>query len=147
VTVTLLIKDSIIELSDGIWNSYHVNEIAKTSHFYFFPKHQNKSVTILYRSEVVDLKIMYNIWKTDDQSINPANWPFPTKWTEEAKSPHQLYYRPTQFIHIDTHILKKCWPNCVILISTVEDDSFLKNRYNSYLQNSLFKIMASNNYI
>jgi len=50
VTVTLLIKDSIIELKDGIWNSYHINSIAKTSHFYFLPKHQNKSVTILYKS-------------------------------------------------------------------------------------------------
>jgi hypothetical protein len=35
----------------------------------------------------------------------------------------------------------------VVLVSTVEDDSFLKNRYNSYLQDSVFKIMASNNYI
>jgi hypothetical protein len=28
VTITLMIKDSIIELKDGIWNSYKVNNIA-----------------------------------------------------------------------------------------------------------------------
>jgi hypothetical protein len=28
VTITLMIKDSIIELKDGIWNSYKVNTIA-----------------------------------------------------------------------------------------------------------------------
>jgi len=28
VTITLMIKDAIIELKDGIWNSYKVNTIA-----------------------------------------------------------------------------------------------------------------------
>lgn len=28
LTVTLMIKDSIIELKDGIWNSYKINTIA-----------------------------------------------------------------------------------------------------------------------
>ena len=53
------------------------NRSIKTSHFFFLPKHPNKSVTILYKATLVDLKIMYSIWKTDDHSLSPAEWPFP----------------------------------------------------------------------
>lgn len=78
MTLTLMVRDAIIELKDGIWNSFKETEVSKTTHFYFLPKHPNKSVTILYNSGNVDLKIMYTIWKTDDNSINPTEWPFPT---------------------------------------------------------------------
>jgi hypothetical protein len=144
VTITLLIKDSIIELKDGIWNTYPINNIAKTNHFYFLPKHANKSLTIQYKSDFVDLKLMYSLWKTDDKSINPSEWPFPYKPPNSTNSV-PLFYRPTQFVHIDSQILKQCWPNCVLLISTLEDDKSLKNTFNSYLQDSLFRIMVSNN--
>ena len=72
ITLTLMIKDSVIELKDGVWNSFKETEITKTSHFYFMPKHLNKSVTILYKADMVDLKVMYTIWKTDDTSISPS---------------------------------------------------------------------------
>ena len=70
LTLTLMIKDSIIEIKDGIWNSFKETEVAKTTHFFFLPKHQNKSVTILYQADFIDLKIMYTLWKTDDTSIS-----------------------------------------------------------------------------
>jgi hypothetical protein len=77
IAITLLIKDSIIELKDGIWQNYNLNLIASTSHFYFQPQFQNKSVTILYHSSFVDMKLMYRLWKSDDKSISPEEWPFP----------------------------------------------------------------------
>jgi len=67
---------------------------------------------------MIDLKLMYSIWKTDDQSINPNEWPFPNKVAIDPTKSNQFAYRPTQFIHIDNEALKKCWPNCVILVST-----------------------------
>lgn len=76
--------------------------MARTSHFYFLPKHPNKSVTILYRADFIDLKIMYTIWKTDDKSISPTEWPFPTEiknTPEDATSP-LLLTRPTKLIHV-----------------------------------------------
>ena len=107
----------------------------------------NKTVAIVYSSDSVDIKIMYSIWKTDDKMINPALWPFPEHYKESAgsKSP-LLSYRPTKLIHIDSVLLKKCWPNCVVLVSIFEDQS-VTGRYNSFLQSQTFKIMASNNYI
>ena len=77
MTITLIVKDSVIELKDGLWQSYSINEIAQTSHFFFMPKNEKKSVSIVYRSSFVDLGVVYNIWKSDEKGINPTNWPFP----------------------------------------------------------------------
>ncbi len=77
VTITLVTENSIIELKDGIWQSYAVNDVTSSSHFYFLPKHINHSATIFYKPSVVDLRIVYSIWKSDDLSINPTEWPFP----------------------------------------------------------------------
>lgn len=114
-----MVKDSIIELKDGIWNSYQINTIAENTNFYFLPKNKNRSITILYKSDFVDLKLMYTLWKTDDKSINPAEWPFPQDY--KAQNPAKLAFMPTKFIHIDSSALKGCWPNCVLLISTFKD--------------------------
>lgn len=72
ITVTLMIQETIIELKDGIWGSYQINKVAENTHFYFLPKNKNRSITILFKSDFVDLKLMYTIWKTDDKSINPS---------------------------------------------------------------------------
>lgn len=65
VTITLLLQDAIIELKNGIWQNYNINKVSATTHFYFLPKHLDHSTTIFYKSTLVDLKIMYNLWKTD----------------------------------------------------------------------------------
>lgn len=67
-----MVKNSIIELKDGIWQSYAENTIATSSNFYFYPKHENKSVEIMYRSVFTDLRISYAIWKADDKNIDPT---------------------------------------------------------------------------
>lgn len=77
VTITLMLQNSIVELKDGIWQNYQTNLVTSSSHFYFLPKHQNHSTTIFYKSTLVDLKIMYALWKTDDKSIDISEWPFP----------------------------------------------------------------------
>lgn len=38
ITITLLVKESVIELKDGLWQTFSINTIAESSHFYFFPK-------------------------------------------------------------------------------------------------------------
>ncbi len=65
VTLTLLVKDSVIELKDGQWQTYAINTIAQTSHFYFLPKTKNSSIDIMHKSSLVDLGISYTIWKSD----------------------------------------------------------------------------------
>lgn len=48
ITITLMMRYSIIELKDGIWQSYLEATVAKDAYFYFYPKHIDKNVVILY---------------------------------------------------------------------------------------------------
>lgn len=34
-----MVSDAIVELKDGIWQTYDINQAAATAHFYFLPKH------------------------------------------------------------------------------------------------------------
>lgn len=52
ITITLIVRNSIIELKDGIWQSYSENSLINTAHFYFYPKHQDKNVVLLYQSSI-----------------------------------------------------------------------------------------------
>ena len=70
-------EEAIIELKDGVWQSFDINVASITSHFYFIPNHPDHSTTIYYKSTIVDLKILYTIWHSDDKSIDPTEWPFP----------------------------------------------------------------------
>ena len=97
--MTLIQRDSIIELKDGIWQGYSATEMSATSHFWFYPRNQNHSTTIFYKSTLVDLKINYKIWQTDDKSINPAEWPFPLEF--KKNNTPELGFKPLQFIHIE----------------------------------------------
>lgn len=148
LTLTLVVQDSVIELKDGIWQNYNINLASITSHFYFLPNHQNHSTTIFYKSTVVDLKIMYSLWKTDDHTIDPSQWPFPFEF-KENQNISELTFKPLHFIHIEPARLKDCWPNCVILLSIAPDFKAAQAAnasLASYLEQD-FKIMASNNYI
>lgn len=88
----------MIELKDGIWQSYAVNDVTSSSHFYFLPKHINHSATIFYKPSIVDLRIVYSIWKSDDLSINPSEWPFPTTLEQPGK---RFEFKPLQYVHVE----------------------------------------------
>jgi hypothetical protein len=75
-----MVRDVVVELKDGIWQTYDINEAASTAHFYFLPKHQQHSITIFYHSYDIDLRLSYILWKTDDTSISMGNWPFPNNY-------------------------------------------------------------------
>ncbi len=100
-----------------------------------------KNIMILYHSNINHLKLSYNLWKTDSQSINPLEWPFPLEPTEfdlsSSKTAHQ--------ITIDKEALKEtCWPYCVVLISLYSD---MNNSTILPFSNQNMKIMATNNQI
>lgn len=76
-TLTLLAKDAILELKDGIWQSFPANEVMTSSSFYFYPKHRQNNLLLFYHSTLSNLRVVYKLWKYDRESINPAKWPFP----------------------------------------------------------------------
>jgi hypothetical protein len=63
---------SIIELKDGLWQSYLEATIAKDAYFYFYPKHIDKNVVILYSTIMEDLRLAYTLWKSDSRAMNPS---------------------------------------------------------------------------
>ena len=82
ISITFVTSNSIIELKDGIWQSYAVTDVTTSSHFYFLPKHLNHSATIFYKPSVIDLRVLYSVWKSDDLSIDVSQWPFPVTLRE-----------------------------------------------------------------
>jgi hypothetical protein len=72
-----MIQDSIIELKDGIWQSFSLTVTTSSTHFYFAPKHQNKSITILYNTTYQRLRLSYKLWKNTESRFDPSKWPFP----------------------------------------------------------------------
>ena len=72
ITVTLMTKHSVIELKDGLWQTFALNSVASTSHFYFFPQHQDKDVTIIYKNSDTDLRITYRVFSSHKMNINPG---------------------------------------------------------------------------
>ena len=77
LTITLLVKDSVIEIKDGIWQTYSTSSIAQSAHFFYLPKEKNSSISIMYKSYLVTMGIAYALWKFDEKGIDPTSWPFP----------------------------------------------------------------------
>ncbi len=121
MTITIMLENSIIELKDGIWQNYDLNEAASSTNFYFLPKHEKHSTTIFYHSTLVDLKVAYTLWQSDDTSIDVSQWPFPTDFSKSQSKDSAMVFKPPQFIHIGTAEMKECWPKCVVLVSIMPD--------------------------
>ena len=121
LTLTLMVQDVVIELKDGIWQTYDVNEASSSAHFYFLPKHAKHSITIFYHSPSIDLRLGYTLWKSDDTSIDITSWPFPTALNISGLSLETDHTRHVRFIHIEHEKLKVCWPDCVVLLSIMSN--------------------------
>lgn len=76
-------ENAIIELKDGIWQNYGVNAASTKSHFYFWPKNPNQSIIIFYKSSLIDIHMLYRLWKCDHESIDISQWPFPLLSSEK----------------------------------------------------------------
>lgn len=48
--MTLLTADSVMELKDGVWETFKVDELLVNTHFYFVPMHENHPIKIFFKS-------------------------------------------------------------------------------------------------
>lgn len=95
LVITHLVQQAIVELKDGVWQSFPLTFLTSELQFYFVPKHPKKSVNIMYNSTDSVLTLGYKLWKTDDK-FNPSKWPFPTK----SNNTDQKFYNPLRHISI-----------------------------------------------
>jgi hypothetical protein len=126
-----MMESSVIELKDGVWQNYGVNVASAQSHFYFWPKHQDQSTTIFYESSLVDIQMLYLLWKFEEEAINPNQWPFP--YPSQEIKPQKTLYRSKNFFRIESEALKACWPHCVVLISITPDIQSFKSSLKALL--------------
>ena len=50
VSMTLLTADSVMELKDGVWETFKVDDLLVNTHFYFVPLHANNPVKVFFKS-------------------------------------------------------------------------------------------------
>jgi hypothetical protein len=108
--MTLLTQESVIELKDSIWQSYSLSLTTAFTHFYFHPKHKNKTINIIYNSTFKDLSLMYKVFDASKNKYDPTNWSF--LHVDKVSTT-----KPVHHVSISPENLKKSWPNCVVLMS------------------------------
>lgn len=72
VAITLMSRNTILELKDGLWQSYSVNEIAKTTHFYFNPRNYKTDVAINFKTTNPAIRLKYRLFYAGDEQIDPS---------------------------------------------------------------------------
>ena len=78
IALTLMSRHSVIELKDGVWQSFDLNSIAKTAHFYFYPRNMNDDISLLYKTDDQSMRLKYRMFYGDSEQIDPTHWPFPS---------------------------------------------------------------------
>ena len=77
IAITLMSRDAVVELKDGIWQGFDMNSVAKTAHFFFYPHSRNEDITLFYKTQDQKVRLKYRLFYGDDQKIDPLTWPFP----------------------------------------------------------------------
>lgn len=83
VIITLMTKHNILELKDGLWLSYGLNEIATSAHFYFRPRNIENDVGINFKTSDPSIRLKYRLFDAGGDRIDPSEWPFPSETMTE----------------------------------------------------------------
>lgn len=100
IAITLMESHSIIQLKDGLWQSFSLNNVAKTTHFYFSPKQKKNDIQILFKTTDPALRISYRLFYTGGNMIDPTSWPFPDDSASSSQALQQMKHKPTSHISI-----------------------------------------------
>ena len=115
-TITLYARNAVIELKDGIWQSFPADLVMATSSFYFYPRHNRSDLLLLFHSPLTRTRVTSTLFRYDNEHINPAEWPFP--FLKNPNEEQTLPYRTNHYISITKDELNsQCWPNCVLLVN------------------------------
>ena len=79
IALTLMTRHAVIQMQDGVWQSFGLNSVAKTAHFFFEPRNKEDDISLFYKSTDQNIRLKYRMFYGDDNHINPAEWPFPNE--------------------------------------------------------------------
>lgn len=141
IAITLLSRHNIIEMKDGLWQSYSLNVIAKSAHFYFTPRNKNNDVGINFKTTDPAVRLKYRLFYANDEQIDPSEWPFPSQTIDETEAAEQQKFKPATHFNIGKNTLKSCWPYCVVLISIIDlENSQKKGNFSLMATNSIMQL-------
>lgn len=78
IAITLMSMHSILEVKDGIWQSFPLNAIAKTAHFYFHPRNKDQDIGIMFKTTDQAIRLKYRLFYASQSEIDMSQWPFPS---------------------------------------------------------------------
>lgn len=118
-SILMRYQDHSINLVDG--KEFHYLAETNTKIFmHYFPTSRNENLDLFSYSQGVSfnlyLQIFHNVNKT-----NSLNWPY-----ENLISTNSSYInKNSYFLSLNSSIFKDCWPDCVVLIAIVANNSQL----------------------
>lgn len=65
-------RQAIIELHTGIWQSFALNSVAKSAHFFFEPRVKEKDVNIFFKTSDPSVRLIYRLYAGTYDTINPS---------------------------------------------------------------------------
>ncbi|CAK90233.1 unnamed protein product (macronuclear) [Paramecium tetraurelia] len=127
-TLTIHKQDLAIQLTDGLQQSYNLQNIEEFMHFYYQPNSKSADVNLFASTFFGKFVLHLNIWKQDKAS-HKSDWPFIDKEDDSDISSGS-----TNQIHrtLKSAALDQCWPDCVLLISVqkIEDPQLKMQNFN-----------------
>lgn len=138
-SITLLAEEPVIALQDSVWSGWEMNELTRSSHFYFLPKHQNRTITVLFHTDDAHLFLTYKIHNIKS-SPSPQDWPF-----QHAAPNTQMHPTTAQTLEIagDDPAIQACWPDCAVLLNV--NDAGVSTKASEIIQS--YRILATDSVI
>lgn len=142
ISTTLMAKHSVIEMKDGLWQTFALNSVAQSAHFYFYPHHEDKDINVIYKSSEVNLRITYRMFLAHRQDLNPGRWPFPQQKSNQDNQKHS-FFKPVKHLSVSQNEMKECWPNCVLLMSLLNfEHKEVEGNFSIMVTNNILEIPA-----
>lgn len=62
IAITLMSQHTILEIKDGIWQSFPLNSVAKSSHFYFHPRNHDHDISLMFKTTDPAIRLKYRLF-------------------------------------------------------------------------------------
>ena len=62
IAITLMSQHTILEIKDGIWQSFPLNTVAKSAHFYFHPRDKDHDIGLMFKTTDPSIRLKYRLF-------------------------------------------------------------------------------------
>lgn len=87
-------------MKDGVWQSFSLNKVAKTTHFYFLPRNKDHDIALMFKTTDPNLRMKYRLFYSADNDVDPTSWPFPTDAISTNEMQIQKMHKPVNHFSI-----------------------------------------------